>query len=204
LTLRERKSIATATSLTRVSRRLTISRGLAGFTIDEVCSEVGISRRTFFNYFPSKDDAVIGADSEEESRRIAAEFLERGASGWSAVVDDLVGLVVKHFDSAGVDAADHTEFLGALEAEPKLLARFIGISRERERMLIGLVAAREGAHPDDPRAGAVVNILSTVIRMAAERFIEPGNSLDFSFLLTSTLADFRAVLTIPAPRKAHS
>ncbi len=34
--------------------------GLNGFTIEQLCEDVGVSRRTFFNYFPSKEDAIIG------------------------------------------------------------------------------------------------------------------------------------------------
>lgn len=204
LSLRERKSLATSSSLTAVSRRLTTARGLSGFTIDEVCSEVGISRRTFFNYFPSKEDAVIGGDSEEDYGRVAEAFLARGRSGWPAVIDDLVSLIIEHFDAAGVDANGHAEFVAALEAEPKLLVRFIGVSRERERALAELIASREGVAVDDGRALAVVNVLSTLIRVSADQLIAPDNDRDFSTILLASLAAFRAVLSNPTPGKARS
>ena len=203
LSRRERKSLETATRLTDVCRRLTAERGLAGFTVEEACDEVDISRRTFFNYFPTKEDAVIGTDSEEESRRFADEFLSQGARGWPTVIDDLVDLVVKHFDAAGVDAVGHGDFISALEREPRLLARVIGISRERERAVVALVAQREGVGGDDPRAEAAVNILSTLVRSAGEHFINPSNTDDFSSILTASLAAFRAVLAAPSPRKGQ-
>lgn len=191
----------TAFQLTHVCRRLTAERGLAGFTIEEVCEEVDVSRRTFFNYFPSKEDAVIGADPEDESHRFAEEFLARGSTGWPGVIDDLVALVASHFEATGIDPAARSEFMQALEREPRLLARFIGVSRERERQAIAIVAEREGVAPDDARAEAAVGLLTTLLRSGAERLLDPDDSRDFSTILAESLAAFRAVLDAPSPRK---
>jgi AcrR family transcriptional regulator len=187
----------TAERLTEVSRRLTADRGLSGFTIDEVCHEVEVSRRTFFNYFASKEDAVIGVDSNEETERVASEFLARGPGGWPRALQDLVDLVVEHIDASDMDVAGHGDFLRALEREPRILARFIGVSRDRERDTARLVALREGVADGDPRADAVVSILSTILRAAGERLLAPGNTHEFSELLLDTLAAYRAVFASP-------
>jgi AcrR family transcriptional regulator len=202
LNLRERKMRRTAEQLTAVSRRLTAERGLAGFTIDELCEEVEVSRRTFFNYFASKEDAVIGANPDEESRRFEDEFLARRAGDWSTVLDDLVEMAIVHFDDAHIDSAEHGEFLQAIEREPRLLARFIGVTREREREAVAMVARRQGVDADDPRATATVTVLSALLRSTGDRLLDPTNVHDFSFLLTETLAAFRDVLAAPIPRKA--
>src|SRR3954471_703362 len=44
----ERRMADTAERMMAVARRLTAERGLSGFTIDELCADVGVSRRTFF------------------------------------------------------------------------------------------------------------------------------------------------------------
>ncbi len=142
--LAERKA-ATATRLSTVARRLTAERGLTGFTIEELCDEVGVSRRTFFNYFPSKEEAVVGITDDDELGRFVEEFLARGSRGWSAVVDDLIELAASHARDAGL--AEHADFITAVGREPKLLARFMDISREREQQLAELVATREGVRP---------------------------------------------------------
>ena len=60
MSTRERRKAETAQGLKDAARRLIIANGLTGFTIEELCEEVGVSRRTFFNYFPSKESAIIG------------------------------------------------------------------------------------------------------------------------------------------------
>ena len=112
----ERRMRKTASSLTSVSRRLTAERGLAGFTIEEVCDAVDVSRRTFFNYFASKEDAVIGANPDEEFRRFTEEFLATGAGGWPEVLNDLIALTVEHIESEDMDPREHTDLMAALEA----------------------------------------------------------------------------------------
>ena len=186
----------TASRLTTLCRRLTADRGLNGFTIEEVCDEVGISRRTFFNYFPSKEDAVLGVPDEgDESAKFADDFRSRGSRGWAAVADDLVDIAVQHVRSAGHDAAEHIAFMKVLEREPRLLAKFIGAGREREQAFVALVAEREGVPTDDPHARAVIDIVSTVMRSTADRISDPRVAEDFGTALLDSLAAIRAVLT---------
>lgn len=202
--LRERRMQETSARLSSVSRRLTAEHGLSGFTIEQACDEVGVSRRTFFNYFASKEDAVIGVDSNEEAERFATEFLARGDRGWSAVIDDLVELLAAHFEASDIILSDHGDFLRSLEREPKLLARFVGTSRDRERDAQRLVATRQGVAENDLRAQAVITVFSTMLRSAGERLIGPSNTRTFPELLTDSLAAAREVLAVTNPRKATS
>lgn len=191
---------ATASALTALCRRLTAERGLHGFTVEEVCSEVGVSRRTFFNYFASKEDAVLGID-ELDGSRLAEKWQSRTSRGWSAVVDDLVELAVDYSRTTGVSAENHSELMRILEREPRLLARFIGLGREREIELLSLVAESEGVSPDDPRARAAVNVVTTVMRSTADRLSDPRVAADFAAALRDSLAALSAVLAT-TPGKA--
>src|SRR6476660_5993038 len=67
--LRERKRAATRAAITAVARSLTAERGLNGYTVEEVCEQAGISRRTFFNYFPAKEDAILGHVDDDLPKR---------------------------------------------------------------------------------------------------------------------------------------
>ncbi|WP_172979887.1 TetR/AcrR family transcriptional regulator [Agromyces agglutinans] len=192
---RTARMAATASRITAVSRRLTAVRGLNGFTIEQLCEEVGVSRRTFFNYFPSKEEAVIGLDEAEEFGRYAERFLGRDSRGWSSAVDDLLELAVEHARAAGFDVAEHADLVAAIDREPRLLARFIDVSREREGQLAELVATREGTSPRDPHVRAVVQVVSTALRMTGEQFHDLGTADDFAAALADAVAALRTVLT---------
>ena len=78
--LRERKRAATRAAITAVARSLTSERGLNGYTVEDVCEQAGISRRTFFNYFPTKEDAILGHVDDEMPEDVFEEFLRGGTA----------------------------------------------------------------------------------------------------------------------------
>ena len=77
--LRERKRAATRSAITSTARAMTAERGLNGYTVEEVCDAAGISRRTFFNYFPTKEDAIIGHAEDDIPAEAIDEFVAGGA-----------------------------------------------------------------------------------------------------------------------------
>lgn len=76
--LRERRRAETSARLTTLARRLTAERGLSGFTVEEVCDEAGVSRRTFFNYFASKEDALFGRSAHVDTADLEEAFVAAG------------------------------------------------------------------------------------------------------------------------------
>ena len=58
--LRERKRLATRRAIQRAALQVVRERGLDGATVDEMARIADVSPRTFFNYFPSKEDAILG------------------------------------------------------------------------------------------------------------------------------------------------
>lgn len=57
--LRERKRRETRQRIAETALRLFLANGYEGTTLDAIAAEAGISRRTFFSYFKSKDDIIL-------------------------------------------------------------------------------------------------------------------------------------------------
>lgn len=60
MSLRQRKKAETWEAIHRRAAEAVLERGLDAVTVEEIAQAVGISPRTFFNYFPTKDHAVLG------------------------------------------------------------------------------------------------------------------------------------------------
>jgi len=61
--LRERKRRETAQRIKEIGIRLFMERGYAATTLEDIAAEAGISRRTFFYYYKSKDDILLSMQS---------------------------------------------------------------------------------------------------------------------------------------------
>lgn len=179
--VRERRKAATRDELTRVARRLTAEHGLQGFTIEELCDEVGVSRRTFFNYFGGKEEAVVGQNDEFIDTAFAEEFVH-GGSG-AGISDDLlpalVLLAARHIEELHPSPEESAHLVAAITREPKLLERFSSVGERRHRLLAELVEQREGLPSGDQRAEAAVRLLDAIVHWAGASFVAPGNTTPF-------------------------
>lgn len=75
LGLRERKRLATRRSLQLAALTTTYRLGLVGATVDEISRVAGVSPRTFFNHFSSKEEALLGEETLPLDSSAIREFV---------------------------------------------------------------------------------------------------------------------------------
>jgi AcrR family transcriptional regulator len=194
---RERKKIATRRAIVAAAQELVIERGLDATTVDEMCERAGIARRTFFNYFETKDDAAIGAHGELVPRTAAARFAAGGPTG--SLHTDTVALAAGILETADFTVDEARRKVELVRAEPKLLARQVW-RFERELTFLTSVfverAQHDAAHLDpDVGAFAVINLVRSTFRLW-ETADSRGEVVDH---LPRAVAQLRHVLGVAQP-----
>ncbi|WP_459974512.1 TetR/AcrR family transcriptional regulator [Nocardioides pyridinolyticus] len=169
--LRELKKVETTHRITLCAQRLTDERGLDGFTMDDLAEAAEVSRRTLFNYFPGKVDAVLGAHPELPEDALAT-FRAGGPHG--EVVDDVAELARIALAVSDPDRESLELGLRLLRAEPRLLAasheRFEAVTDEFAALLV----EREGPGFAPDKARLLLRLLLTLLDAALGVLVTEG------------------------------
>ncbi|WP_254455972.1 TetR/AcrR family transcriptional regulator [Paeniglutamicibacter quisquiliarum] len=182
------RMLKTRLSISRNARELTAENGFAGFTIEELCARVGISRRTFFNYFATKLDAVFGHAEDGLSAEALQRFMDARPADTVGIsptlLADLVALVLEQLRRDESEIRGVHGFFTILHREPELLARMMKVGPERQAEFTALVARREGVEADHSGIGMLVHCLQFATHRAIERYLAApdGPSLEEEFL----------------------
>ena len=89
-TLRQRRTAATALNIETQAVALALEHGLEHVTVEMICEASEVSARTFFNYFGTKDNAILGKFAPEVDEQKAREFI---ASNNPDILSEVLGVV---------------------------------------------------------------------------------------------------------------
>lgn len=107
----------TARKIQAAAIALAVRDGLPNVTTEAIARQAGISTRTFFNYYPYKEAAIMGPPPD-----YPAEASEEFVAGKGRLIDDLDRLITVHIGRF----LDQREMLGHMftlaETDPKLEA----------------------------------------------------------------------------------
>jgi TetR/AcrR family transcriptional regulator, regulator of mycofactocin system len=189
-----RPPVTTRAELEQVALELFVERGFAATTVDDIAAAGGIARRTFFRYFPSKNDVVWG-DFEE---------LLRGMEKWLGETDpavpvlDAVAEAVVRFNSLPPEAIHaHRQRMSMILHVPALQAHS-NLRYADWREVIARFVARRIGQTDDAAVPQLIGHVALGAAVAAyEQWLaDPAADLDAvmaeTFLLLGRLGSSSA------------
>jgi len=191
--LRERKKQQTRQAIAASALRLFAERGYRAVTVAEIADAANVSPRTFFAYFPSKEDLLL-VDADARMERALEDFRE------SAAGEPLLPLAVRLAHEA---VAAAREFLASPEGGDADLERAHAAIASRlatrwvhwEDELASAIASATDAGADDPRprtaAGAILAAVRALLEIGARPDVaaEPTTVLERAFDLIATGLD---------------
>lgn len=157
--LREQKKRETRRALHHAALHLVHEKGLEAVTTEQIAEEAGVSPRTFFNYFPTKEQAILGYSVHLPSVLVRA-FESRPADEdpWQSVIAVSKMLIQNGFGGQGQERILTHE---VMLQYPELARGLLGVTDDIRQVARAAVAKRLAAHnvsDDDARRQAVVYI----------------------------------------------
>lgn len=139
--IRELKRQQSKQSLQSAAIELFETQGFERTTVKQIADAAGVSPRTFFRYFPSKDEVVFG-DTESDLKQLQAYVMERPAD--EPEYKALRGALIEF--SSFIEAKKDIVLARArvIDATPRLLARATLDFEGWGEMLASCLTAREG------------------------------------------------------------
>ncbi|MFE4369075.1 TetR family transcriptional regulator [Streptomyces sp. NPDC056835] len=174
--LRERRRRETHRLLASTALRLVVERGLDRVTVEDVSGAVGVSSRTFFNYFATKEHALLLPYPDQAERSVlVAEAVVTAPDGLTPL--DAVARAWRP-DMERVDA-DRDEWLArmsVLEDHPSLVSRMIAMGAGDERRMVEAIARRTGLAADDPYPALLYYVAGGALRACLRRWQRLGGA----------------------------
>lgn len=124
LSLRDRQRLEVASAIHEAAANLLLKQSWTETTVELIAQEAGISVRTFFNYYPTKDDAALGLMPV----RIPEEALEKFQQSAADLLERTVTLSAAVLNTANPDTGNRQRQQKLLKKFPHLKGRFNDIS----------------------------------------------------------------------------
>lgn len=162
--MRDRTRRIVRTELTRVAQDLFVKNGYENTTVEQIASAAGMSRRTFFRYFASKEDLVIGKYDLLEEQMV--ETLN------ARPLDEPLWDSLRRVLDIGVNYFSNTQRAEVMEqtirSSPALYARYLERFSRLQANLAETAQKRGGFAPGSPKPRAIVGAAFACLTAAQE------------------------------------
>ncbi|MFE3289779.1 TetR family transcriptional regulator [Rhodococcus sp. NPDC059234] len=177
LSLTERRKAKTQLDIARCAAELFSERGVSTVTADDIATAAGISLRTFYRYFRTKEDAV-------------GPLLAGGVTDWiteltatpadvpaAAALESSARLTLTRTDRFGVDSLRLTRaLLRAVPGDPALEAVWFRVVHDTEEALVTVLGERLGPDADPLEVRLLAVAGNTAMRLAIQTWAGTGDT----------------------------
>ena len=185
---RERKKLATRQALSEAALALVLERGFNEVTVDAISAAADVSTRTFFNYFSSKEEAVLGDAPDPAAVRQAV--LERPATetALEATCNVLGGLALE-VSARREELLLREQFV---YRHPTLFAKHLSAYARFEQAVGDAVAERlgrfGGADADELYPRVMAAAVTAATKAAVQHWMQDAGRVPLSDLVAAAFA----------------
>jgi len=194
---RDRKKQQTRAALIAAALRLVDERGIERVTVEEISEAADVSTRTFFNYFATKDDALIGDPIVD-----AADLHERllAAPADLPLLSALMLALAPAIDQIEADRDMWRLRLRVIKNNPALLPALFARGNEVEADFVAAIAARVRVGADDLYPALAASVVGAAFRCSMMRWaVGDADPLPLFALMHEALGVLAGGLKDPAP-----
>jgi AcrR family transcriptional regulator len=164
--LRETKKLRTREEIAGQAMRLFVQRGFDNVTVAEVAAAAGVSEKTVFNYFPTKEDLFFD-EADERIAGIVASIRER--SNGVSVLESLRTMQLAQCKR--LCSPNFAHFAKIIESSPALQAKELEVMAKIAQVLTETIAEELDLDERDARiaAGLIVSVHRQYFRAARKQ-----------------------------------
>jgi AcrR family transcriptional regulator len=175
MSLRERKKLRTRQALVDTALRRFTEKGFDATTLDDLCGEVEVSKRTFFRYFTSKEDVAM-APTQDLWGAFLVELETIGPAGGTLLEllqDTLLAALAAMPAEGWTERVEQSRRLAA--ATPSMNAHGLQFCDRTTRTALTLLRERFAFAEHDLRVRLAVDLLVAAFHCALEEWtFRPG------------------------------
>jgi AcrR family transcriptional regulator len=158
--LRERKKLETKEALALAAMQLALEHGLENIRVQDITDAVNVSRRTFTNYFSSKEEAIASRNADRAT--LATEALRERPAG-EPLADSLAEAFATQYEIAASLDRERIGPIRMMMTSPALQGEGLKVAAQAEVPLAKVIAERTGA---DPQRDLYPHVLAAAVMSA--------------------------------------
>lgn len=185
--LRERTRRAVRAELADIALGLFAERGFDQTTVDEIAGAAGLTKRSFFRYFPAKEDAVFGGID------VTGEQVVEGIRARPTDEDPWQSLhqVLRQWQQQIHASEQAFTSLRLIESTPSLRASLHQKRAQWRQQVSDALRDRPGAGLDPFTADLLTNAATAVLDTVSQEWLRNGGIADRAALLDRAFALLR-------------